>query len=249
MLFFKMKHHGAMVACNAVLLLAASEVMGDSPANTASIPCGELNPNLMAEAYRDDRPSDSNSDPMSLSQNHAFATVQEGDGPPLSVANSFPSNGGGAASAKLYTKCTRVVQGKKDDALTILNLLEILTANNATDQNSSGSGFGPGGEAASNPEWRTTLFLPGSSHAQWKVDLIASLNSQFKSRSCSLSLDGQPVKGTSASATGGSHLLDFACVSATGSASHFPILGDRGGWGSTVTQSESVNLVVHATRE
>jgi hypothetical protein len=154
--------------------------------HSVSIPCGQIAPNLAVESFRDDRKTDRISDPDSYQESVGFADLPEGYygpiGRPMDIWYSYPSNGGGGASAAVAITCTRGIKNDPYQGLTLLTINEHLHANNATNQHSSGSGFGPGGIAAENPTWHTTIDLPGGIDDHWSLELKPSLTTQFAKR-------------------------------------------------------------------
>lgn len=207
----------------------------------ASIPCGSINPKLNAIAYSDDPGRGPKSDTRD-----GWISIPAGDQSGLSsVAEDYTNNGNGHATAALDTSCTQLIT-TQTEVLTIMRIKPHLWAK----AGHCCSGFGPGGEAAANPQWKTTITLPGNADkAHWHLTITPSISTAFPARTCSLQLDGgmpltinsTPVPTFELTA-GVPHLIEEQCTSSK------PWGVRPGNWDTEGTVKEDVDLTLHATR-
>ena len=211
----------------------------------AAIPCGRINPNATAMAFSD-RKRGEGFDPKQ-SNDIGWRDVATGDADAAGHAGAeYHNNGGGDADALVGTSCTQL-EATQTDALTTITIHPHLKA---TSGHCCG-GFGPGGQAAANPEWKEEIILPGDvTRHHWTLSLSTNVSSEFPSRSCVFSVDNAnefavPTRGSvvkNFQLVPGKHSLDLHCVSASDWASR------PGAWDHHAEADEVEGLSLHAAR-
>jgi hypothetical protein len=206
----------------------------------AIVPCGKVKPNLKAVAFSDD-PGRGPKTGTAVD----WVQIPVGEAGLGSTFEEYHLNGGGDATASLTSSCTELT-ATQTDAVTILRLRPSMhaTAGHCC------SGFGPGGEAAADPEWQTTVALAGDpSRQHWHFSTEYTIATNLPARVCAMVIDGHTSPLTLNSSTTianelspGSHLVEVHCSSQAG-------WGSRpGNWNTIRTADEDLTLAIHASR-
>jgi hypothetical protein len=182
----------------------------------ASLPCGIINPHIQYMVTSDVGSNKSGAlDRFDLDPNAALEQ---------SAGDGFPYNGQGAATGDVRTLCLLVFPGDERNVFTSLNITTSIMA-----KSGCCGGLQPGGQAYAQPEWQSSLILPGSDDGgPWTLKAV--LNTQVTvddssipkpTGKCIVSIDGNPkgheldesVASTSFSEqlSAGPHALKFQC--------------------------------------
>ncbi|HET6843502.1 MAG TPA: hypothetical protein VFK06_17755 [Candidatus Angelobacter sp.] len=181
-----------------------------------SIGCGTVEPHLSYSVTADAGWTKGGTLDDAISLSATDSAKNAGDG--------YPYNGQGEADVQVHATCIPVTPGDSNGAYTQVN---IKTSTHA--QGGCCGGLQPGGQAYSQPEWQSTLFVPGSASDQWnfKVTLNTQISTDpadFGARpngQCKFSIDGtgnildQTVAQSvfTATLTPGNHALHYQCES------------------------------------
>lgn len=186
------------------------------PQAAASLPCGTINPHLQymvtADTGQDRSGGVDKFDALTANTNLKEA-----------VDDGFPSNGQGAARGTVQGLCTLVFPGDEHNVYTKLNITTIIFA-----QGGCCGGLQPGGQAYAQPEWQSSLILPGDQDDSWTLKVALDTNLTMDdpgdpkpSGMCTLSIDGnatgheldvsKPNASFSEHLSPGPHALEFQC--------------------------------------
>lgn len=197
---------------------SSAQHVPDVPGDPARLPCGIMDPHSQYMVTADTGASKSGA-------LERFDPVVAGTALAQNTGDGYPYNGSGAATANIRTLCLLVFPGDERSVYTTLNIVTSMMS-----QSGCCGGLQPGGQAYAQPEWQSSLILPGSEgDSPWifKVVLNTSVSSSSDvpiskpSGKCSLSIDGNAtghdLDQTSPSASfvehvsSGPHALKFQC--------------------------------------
>lgn len=204
----------------------------------AQVDCGLLNENAVANAYSDV------GGPPNTGADETWHVIPEGNTGFGPVVGQYQFNGGGDASVTANTSCAPL-QADPAKARLLIEIDDILQADGGQP---SGSGFGPGGDAVSEPHWKATEVFPGDPVTEkWTLNVDLNDQGTVPNRVCRFGIDGrfQAVSyGTDATIKAdvlpGAHQLEFEC---NGSA-----IGNRTPNGAHVQATDALKISIAATR-
>jgi hypothetical protein len=208
---------GLLIAGLFAVTPSLAQNVPEPPHAPASLPCGIVNPHIQYMVTADvgwnkSGGLDRFDSPV------AGTTLQQNSG------DGFPYNGQGAANASVRTLCLLVFPGDEHNVYTSLHLTTDTMA-----QSGCCGGLQPGGQVYSQPEWQSSLILPGSdddSHWTLKVTLNTQITSDNPSNpkpsgKCVVRIDGdatgheldqtQPSASFTEHVNSGPHVLNFQC--------------------------------------
>ena len=168
-------------------------------------------------------------------------TALTGDG------SEYHNNGGGQITISMDSECALLV-GPEDSGTAILQFHTVTDA-------LSGyccSGFGPGGDGVTAPEWNGQMNLPRGNDRDkddWDVSVTLTTVEVGPNPTCDIQMDGQDQKVSANqqivqhySFKSGGHLVDVSCSEGR--------IGSRpGNWNYPVHFDEKMTIIVSAMRK
>lgn len=219
------------VGADVQLVLARSR---DDLSAPASVQCGQINPHLRTDAESDQpwAPNYGTYDQLVL--------LRQGTQPAFaSTGTGWPSNGGGAVTLSADASCN-LLSSTRTAASTVVDFV----FRNTSTAGHCCSGFNPGGKGHAEPQWSTSIYLPGDPLRHvWTVHLLPSL----ADATCKFSFDGideNPAGDGSVSTTTapGTHLVAASCT--TVERGSYP----PAGWNHQAMYTQETRFAVSASR-
>jgi hypothetical protein len=233
-----------MVHNNAADQASVTFSVGKSPTDflpPLSLRCGSIDPHMVATAYSDVQPGHG-FDPKTATRD-AWVPVPTGETDGFQTDGAeYHNNGGGYINIKMDASCTPL-DATRQHAAVILSFTTATTA----ESGHCCSGFGPGADGTTNPEWKNEFSLAGNAGSnKWSFTAITSPHLAGPNPACKITMDGVEAKldvnvqrTTNFSLDPGKHVLDISCTEGR--------IGSRpGAWLNTVTFNETLNVTLDA---
>jgi hypothetical protein len=242
-----MRYMSAVFAQRAFLILSVVVIIEVSGvAQPPDSGCGQINPHMTATAYSDIDPTPPSAFPPKTNSTDRWIDVPLGNSTSTATDGSeYHNNGGGSISMSMDSMCA-LLPGTEDSQTIVLSF----KTHTQAQAGHCCSGFSPGGDGTTNPEWAGVIHLRGHDpNDDWDVSIRLSTTELGPSPTCNIQLDGKD-KGESANADviekfdlkPVDHLLDVSCKEGR--------IGARpGAWNSTLSADEDMQVVISATRK
>lgn len=223
--------------------VASMPVGASKDAPKTSLGCGNINPHMIATAYSDVDPNQGF--PSKTVTIDSWVPVPEGPHSALaSTGAEYTNNGHGSIGMSMDSMCA-VLLGTQDSWTVILSFK---TQTNAMSGHCC-SGWGPGGDGVTAPEWNGQIELPGhDSDDVWDISIMLSTIEKGPSPTCNIQLDlqdksepaNQEVREAYMLKPGG-HLFDVSCKEGR--------IGSRpGNWDTAAQFNEGMNVFISGAR-